>query len=208
MFASCACPLPTEIGDIPALECGENLGQIQKIVFQRRQATGSPTFATLILPATLANWTTLKTASDATKVQTTPFFENFIIPHVEAITEGGNDNTTLDGTPLVVGASTVSVTGNFRSIPAAMLAALKAFNCENDLTIFMINEFGKIIGESTTLVSTDFRGIEITEFFIGDGGNEGKNTQDKTMFRFNLRYGWRDKLKFVTPSNFNARFDL
>ncbi len=208
MFASCACPGLSELAAIPAFTCGENLGQIQKIIFQRRQATGSPTFATLILPQTLANWTALLTETDDTKVVATPLFENFIIPAVEAITEGGDDNTTLNGVPLVVGASTISVTGNFRSIPAAILRALKAYNCEPNLTVFFVNEFDKIIGRSTTSASTDFRGIPISEFFIGDGGNEGKNTQDKTMFRFNLNYGWRDNLKFVTPTDFSALFDL
>ena len=208
MFASCACPPAVAITDIPVEDCGENLGQIQRIVFQRRQATGSPTFATLVLPTLIANWDTLKTATDATKVQATPLFEGFTIPAVEAITEGGDDNTTLDGVPLVVGASTITVPGNFRSLPSSILKALKAYNCEKNLTVFLVNEFGKIIGQSTTDASTDFRGLEILEFFIGDGGNEGKNTQDKTMFRFNLRYGWRDKLKFVTPADFDARFDL
>lgn len=208
MFASCACPGLTELAAIPAYTCGENLGQIQKLIFQRRQATGSPTFATLILPQTLANWTALLTETDNTKVVATPLFENFIIPPVEAITEGGDDNTTLNGVPLVVGASTISVTGNFRSIPAEILRALKAYNCEPNLTVFMVNEFDKIIGRTTTPASTDFRGIPISEFFIGDGGAEGKNTQDKTMFRFNLTYGWRDNLKFVTPTDFSALFDL
>jgi hypothetical protein len=208
MFASCACPQPAAIIDIPALTCGENIGQIQKIIFQRRQATADPTFATQLLPQVLANWQDLQSATDDTKVQVTPFCENVIIPPVEAITEGGDDNTTLDGVPLVVGASTISVTGDFRSIPSAILAALKKYNCENLLTVFFINEFGKIIGQKTNSAATDFRGIDILEWFIGDGGNEGKNTQDKTMFRFNLRYGWRDNLIFVTPTDFNARFDL
>ena len=208
MFASCACPLPEEITDIPAQGCGGNIGQIQRIIFQRRQPTGTPTFATRVLPQTLANWTTLLTATDATKVQVTPLFQNHVIPPVTAITEGGDDNTTIDGNTNVVGASTIEVTGEFPNLPAAILAALKMYNCEPNLTVFFVTEYKKIMGWSTTLASADFRGIDIREFFIGDGGSDGKNTTDKTMFRYNLKYGWRDRVKFVTPTDFDPLFDL
>lgn len=208
MFASCACPLPTEITDIPAEVCAENIGQIQRIIFQRKQATGSPTFATQVLPKTLANWTTLLTATDSTKVQATPLFQAHVIPQVTAITEGGDDNSTIDGNQNVVGASTIEVTGEFPNLPAAILAALQLYNCEPNLTVFFVNEYKKILGWSTTLVSTDFRGIDIKEFFIGDGGSEGKNTTDKTMFRYNMKYGWRSRLRFVTPTDFDPLFDI
>lgn len=204
MLAFCTCPAPVEIPDITPFTCGEDFGQIQKLVFQRRQAT--PTFATLIAPQTLANWTTLKTASDATKVQTTPFFENFIVPPVEAITEGGDDNTTLDGVAIVVGEGTPIATGNFRSLPSATFEELQKFNCEATLTAFWINEYGKIIGYSGN--GTTFEGIPMTEWYIGDKGINGKNTQDKNMFRFAMRAGWSKKLKQITPTDFNARFDL
>lgn len=206
MFASCTCPTPAAIGTIGAFTCGENLGQIQKIIFQRRQ-TVKP-FTALLPPDEKASWTPLFASVNSTKVQITPFFENFIIPQVEAITEGGDDNTTLDGNAIVVGASQIRATGNFRSLPASILKALKAYNCEPDLTVYLVNEFSKIIGKSIDGTPENFEGIPITEFFIGDGGNDGKNTQDKTAFGFNLRYGWRDTLYQVIPSDFDPRFQL
>ena len=202
-FVSCTCPLPAAIGGITAVTCGENLGQIVKIAFQR---AGSPFigFTGVLNHADLlASWTAKKAAADATKIQVTPFLENMVIPQVEAITEGGDDNSTIDGRVIVVGASTIQVTGQFRSLPAATLRELKAYSCENDLTAYFINEFGKIIGVSEDDV--ELAGIPIYEWFIGDGGSEGKNTQDKTIYRFNMNYGWRDYLKFVTPSDFNGR---
>jgi hypothetical protein len=204
MLAFCECPQPAAIGAIPAFTCGEDFGQIQKIVFQRRQAVA--TFATVLAAGTLANWTALKAALAGTKVVITPFFENFIIPPVEAITEGGDDNTTLDGLAVVVGRSTPIVTGNFRSLPGATFEALEAYICEPDMTMFWINEFGKIIGDSHD--GTDVWGIPVHEWFIGDKGAAGKNTQDKNMFRFGLRAGWSKKLKIITPVDFNARYDL
>lgn len=207
MFSSCACPQPAAIGNIGAFTCGENLGQIQKLIFQRRQAADALPFA-VNPPAEYDSWEAFFTALGVTKMQITPNFEAFVIPAVEAITEGGDDNTTLDGNSVIVGASQVAVTGNFRMIPASILRALKAYNCEGDLTVYMVNEFSQIIGRSLTNDIVGFQGIPITEWFIGDGGNEGKNTHDKTMFRFNFRYGWRDYLYKVTPTDFDPRFEL
>lgn len=209
MLAFCECPQPAAIGAIPAFTCGEDFGQIQKFVFQRRQANPSfPTFNTAGVgdASLLASWTPLKAAADSTKVVATPFFEAFTIPPVDAITEGGDDNTTLDGVAVVVGQTTPVGVGNFRSLPAAIFAALKLYNCEPDLTVFMISEFGKIIGQSPDGVK--FTGIPVSEFFIGDKGVQGKNTQDKYNFRLAFRAGWSETIKIVNPADFDARYDL
>lgn len=204
MLAFCDCPQPAAISAIPAFTCGEDFGQIQKLVFQRRQAAAP--FATVVAAGTLANWTTLKAAVGNTKVVSTPFFENFIIPGVEAITEGGDDNSTLDGLALVVGRTTPVATGNFRSLPAATFVAIEKYACEPDMTVFMINEFSKIIGHS--IDGTKVAGFPIQEFFIGDKGIEGKNTQNKSLFRFGLRAGWSKTAIVVTAVDFDPRFDL
>lgn len=206
MFIDCLCPQATAITTIPAMTCGENLGQIYKLAFQRRQ-TSAP-FPTKVGSGAgdaglLASWTALKSASDSTKIQCTPKAENIIIPPAEKITEGGNDNTTTDGIPDVVGVSVIEATGQFRSLTGTLLTALKAYNCEESLSVYLINEFGYIIGYSAN--GTTFAGIPIYNWFIGDGGSEGKNTKDKTLFSFNLLYGWRNKLAIVSPADFNGR---
>lgn len=206
MFVDCICPPAAALTAIPTLTCGENLGQIVKYAIQRKQASAPfPTKAGVGAgdAGLLASWTTLKAASDATKVTVGPFCENIVIPPVEAITEGGDDNSTLDGMPIVVGATVVQVTGQFRSLPGSILTVLKLLNCEPNLTLYLINEFGYLIGYSAN--GTTFAGIPIDNFFIADGGSEGKNTHDKTMFRWNLRYGWRDKLAIVKPADFSGR---
>lgn len=201
MLAFCVCPPADALTAISPFTCGEDFGQIQKLALQRKQA--APPFATVADAGTLADWTTLKAATDATKVVVTPFFENFVIPPVEAILEGGDDNTTLDGAPIVVGQTTPAATGTFRSLPSAIFEQLQLLNCEANLTWYGINEFGKIIAYSAN--GTTIEGIPLTEFFIGDKGAQGKNTQDKSNFRFNLRAGWSKKLKIVTPVDFDAR---
>jgi hypothetical protein len=204
MLPFCACPEPEELPAIVEPTCGEDYGQIVKFVFQRRQAT--PSFATLAAAGLIANWTTLKSAADATKVVTTPFFENYVLPPVEAITEGGDDNTTLFGSPRTVGETSPVGTGNFVSLPAATFEELRAYVCFKNLTVFMINEYGKIIGRSPN--GTTFTGIPIIEFYIGDKGLNGKNTLDKNMFRVPMRAGWSLKNKIITPTDFDALYDL
>lgn len=204
MLSFYECPPPAAIAEIPAITCIEDIGQIQKIIFQRRQAT--PTFATLVLPQTLANWTPLKAAVDSTKVQVTPFFEGFTITGVTALKEGGDDNSTLDGVAIVTGQSTPIANGNFRSLPVNVFESLEKYNGEPNLTVWFITEFGKIWGHSEN--GTTFEGVPITEWFIGDKEVLGKNTNNKNMFTFALRAGWTKKLKAVVPTDFNARYDL
>ena len=203
MLGFCVCPPAAAIPGITAFTCGEDFGQIQKFIFQRRGATP---IDTLVNAALLATWTALLAAVDVEKVVVTPFFENFVLPPVEAITEGGDDNTTLDGVARVVGQTTPNGTGNFASLPSATFEEIQAYACEGDLTVYLINEFEKIIGYSAN--GTTFQGIPVTNFYIGDKGLNGKNTVDKNMFRVSFRAGWSKKLKTITPTDFNPRYDL
>jgi hypothetical protein len=203
MLGFCVCPPPEALPSISAFTCGEDFGQIQKFIFQRRL---SANIATLTAAALLATWTALLAETDVEKVTVTPFFENFVLPPVEALTEGGDDNTTLDGVARVVGRTTPTGTGNFASLPSSIYEELEVYNCEQDLTVYMINEFSQIIGYSAN--GTTFHGIPVTNFFIGDKGLNGKNTVDKNMFRVSFRAGWSKKLKRVTGTDFDARYDL
>lgn len=203
MFGNCTCPPAAAIGDIPDLDCGFDIRQVQKIIVARYKPD---TFATLTTPTLLTNWTPLLTATDDTKHQVTPFVETFVIPAADAILEGGDDNTTVDGQPIVVGAAQIRATGLFAEIPGPLLVALKAFSCEANLMVYFINQDGNIFGQNPT--GTKFTGTRVGSWFVGDAGNEGLNTRDKAPVGFNLRYGWRDKLIMIKPTDFDARFDL
>lgn len=206
----CACPPSSNLTAIPVNDCGENIGQIQKFLFQRVQATASPTVPAIADASELATWTTLKGLSTSAKVIVSPYAEEVVIPRGTPLTEGGDDNTTLNGNAIVIGAAAIPVTGIFRSLKAAVLRAMKALNCEATagLSVGFINDAGQIIGRSTGDATTDFRLFPIVSFFIGDPGAEGLNTHDKAPFSFGLRYGWRDRIKFVTPTDFDALVDL
>src|SRR6056300_1371793 len=98
---SCSCPLPTAIGDITPNSCPDNFGQIQKVIFQRRGFVFDGTVGKDI--TLLADWQALQVAVDDTKVQVSPFTYNAIITAGESITNGGGDNTTLNGEVELVG---------------------------------------------------------------------------------------------------------
>ena len=199
---NCDCPPSAALGDIDAQDCPEDLGQVQRLFFQR---LGAGSFATEIIFAAQATWTPLFIAADGTKITKSPRFENHIIPQVEPITEGGGDNTTLDGAEVVLGSGPVTVTGTFRSVKNAIIEQMKLLGCESTpgqspgLGVFMVNEFGKLIGIQSGIAGTTVSPIPVTSFFVSDSGNDGKNTNDKSNFRYNLKEGWRNGLILVQP---------
>lgn len=203
MFGNCVCPPGDAIVDIPDNDCGFSLLQVQKIIVARRSNSA---FATLLLPQVLANWTTLLTATDDTKAQITPFVEEFKIPQADPILQGGDDNTTIDGAPIPVGAAQIRAEGKFPEIASTVLEALKAFNCERDLMVYLVNQNSMIYGINPT--GTVFTGIPIRAWFVGDAGNDGLNTRDKAPIGFNLRYNWRNKLVGIIPTDFDPLLDL
>lgn len=201
----CSCPAPASLVSIPNFDCKENLGQIQRLVFQRRgwvfqseDGIGGITVK--------ASWDPLITSTGNDKIVCTPFVEGFSIPSGEPITEGGGDNSTLDGAEIVLGAGSITSEGFFRSIPSHVAEALQALNCEGDLAVYMVNEYGQLIAEEH--VTGKYRPFPVNFVWIGDPSNEGKNTHDKTPIRMNFIGGWRKKLRLLTPGDFDAKYDL
>jgi hypothetical protein len=200
---ACICPLPAALTSVPNQACPEDLGQIQKAVFQRRGTN----FVTAVNAITaLASWTAYFAAVGNTKTVITPFFESATITPPEAVTEGGNDNTTLDGNELVVGETNPIFNATFRSIQHLIVKAMRSLRCE-DLVVYLINEYGQIIGSSTDN-GVNVTGIPIKAFYIGTSGNEGKNTNDKAPMRFTMSANWRDTIWIANPIGFNAKTDL
>jgi len=207
---ACVCPQPASLTAILRATCKENLGQIQRFIFQRIHADNRFKVGDLGLITALASWTPLFAAADNTKVVSSPYVENFVIPRTEAATEGGGDNSTIDGIEIVVGANAATAIGQISETPSSVLIALRKLRCEVDLSVFMINQYGQIIGRDGTPGSTgtDVIGIPVQSFFVSDSDNNGLNTRDKADIRFGLPYGWRDNLVITTPADFNAKTQL
>lgn len=199
-MGACNCPLPTAIETIPTNDCPFDIRQVQKFIFQRAgyvwdTAGGVPTDI-----STSADWTTLVGATDDTKVAVTPFVGgNPIITAGDVISEGGGDNSTLNGVELVTGTNPSLCTSDFKSISPEQETALKTLMCE-DLVVYLVTQDDKLLALDND-VATQSVGIPISAFFFSDRDNQGFATKDTNKMQFSLKAGWSEKLKFVVPES-------
>lgn len=199
------CPLPASIGDLSKLACAVNFGQIVRVGFQRvgyafTDITDEAEWDALLAAPSVGPPVT----TDQDKVQITTFCENVIIPQSEAITEGGDDNTTLFGQALVVGKGQITVTGRFRGLDSDGKRELDPYLSEasvyNQIGVYLINEFGQVIASNPTGPSTAGATVfPIQSFFISDVGSEGFNTNNFNNFQWNFISGWADNFYVYDP---------
>jgi hypothetical protein len=191
------CPVPTKLVTVQNPSCPENIGQIQKIIFQRARANWvfDSTGGTDIQD--LASWTPLLTATDDTKIVIAPNTVSVVITPPTALTTGGNDNSTLNGRKLNTGFSSVELTGMFRSMPSEIIAQLKMLQKGEDLVWYGVNQFGQIVARDIYPghPGEKVAGIPLFSPFFGDAGNEGYAKDDMANFSFGMDYGWRSDLQ-------------
>ena len=215
MSLLCSCPIAASLTAIPEVTCPEDIGQIQKIIIQReKQADGTLNAITIAStnPNELATWSTLKSASDYTKVVISPFIHNPSTAVGEPIYYGGSDNTTVDGVPLLVGRDFTQFTGEFIRVPQSVIKVIKTLECEGEtttgLSIFMIDEHSRIWGLSTDS-GTTFTGVPIQSFFVCDKLLGGKNEPDRNAVNWSFKPNWSDYLYSITPvTGFDPLRDL
>ena len=201
----CNCPNPTALTEIPGADCPFDIKQIQKIVFQR----GGNVFVTDTIKV-LATWTALKTATDSTKVVVSPFIGgNPLITPGGAITEGGGDNSTLNGEETVTGSNPSLFTCDFKSITPAQEEAIKKLICEKNIQVYFITEENKILTTQEGLTANDsHKGFPISAFYLGDRDNQGFGKQDIHKMRFSLKAGWSEKIVKIAATDFSPLVDL
>lgn len=209
-MALCGCAPSAEIQDISTATTKERLGQIQKFMLQRTKDGSTVNSITIGTsnPNLLATWTALKSATDNTKVQTSPYVENPAFEAGEAREYGGG-NETIGGIPITIGRSPSSFNGEFLDMPQSVIEELKKYECEDGISVFLINECGAIIGltdDHTT--PTTFKGIPVRSFFVSDKMIGGYDSVDKNMVKWMFLPNWSDKLHVVTPSDFEALTQL
>lgn len=146
-------------------------------------------------------------AVGSTKIVGTPLFSGLVIPPGEALTEGGNDNSTLNGVAELRGLGTVHVTGQFKNLDADVRAALRKLTQESvtpggtNLWAYGVNRFGQLIYLSNA--TTGVLGIKIYNFVTPDVGSEGFNRDNITPFAFDLEPGWSDGVKVLSVPAFS-----
>lgn len=209
--------LGTEIPDIPIDATGDDLGQVQKLVFQPlRKADGTfnafvPNHATTpTTPTLLADWTALFAASDLTKPTISPFLST---PENEPgeKREFGGGNQTVNGIPLVMGRNASSFSGMFYAIKQATIKVLKGY-IGDAIGVYLIDEHGNIAGVDNGLASDnaayEIRPIPIYSFFVSDKKLGQFEEPDGNAFDFKFRPNWSDNLTVLTPTDFDALSDL
>ena len=209
---ACNCPLPTALTTITATTCPEEIGQIQRAWFVRKGnviwdtatagAANVPLTITGDLVTEIAGWTVLKAAVDSTKVGFAPLFGGDItVAPGDAITQGGNDNSTLNGQTYFVAFPDSSFSARYDQLSAVQTANLKLLVCE-DLEVYFINDAGDIIGDAS--VTGTFKGFDCTNVALQSRNVQGFATRDSNIMSFQLNADWDTTFEKQTPTDFKA----
>lgn len=193
-----SCPPATALSQINKVTCAQFFDQIVMALFQRKQSAAP--FANEAALKTLAAWDTLVTAADATKVVFTPVFASATIAESEALTQGGNDNTTFNGIPEYYGEGFAPFAGVFKNLPPAQKKELKKLSGESiatasgvaNLTVFLVNREGQII-------HNNLQGFPIYNFRISSVGTQGLNSPNTNSIGFILPPDWDENAMVTTP---------
>lgn len=209
---TCQCPASAALPDIPAVQCTESFGQIQKVIFQRLKKDDG-TWNTIAKGDKLANWTPLLTASDSTKVVVSPYVQAPTNESGEPITFGGG-NETLGGIEEIIGRNPSTFTGVMRKIPQSVIKAMKGLQCESaadNLGVYLVDENGSIEGTQRTVgapPAKELAPIPIRSLFIGDKSHGGLEAPDSNVIQWSFLPNYSDDLIIVQPTDFNPLTDL
>lgn len=212
MGVICKCPLGASLPDVPKVTCGQQFGQIQKVIFQRlRSADGEKnSFTAEAGIAKKASWTALLSADDDTKVVVSPVIQAPTNTPGEPITFGGG-NETPNGIEEIVGRNPTTFTAVMRKMPQSVIKALKEMQCESwghNLGIYLVDENGAIGALQDPTAETTHYPIPIRSLFIGDLGLGGLETPDNNAIQWAFPGNWSDDLVIIAPEDFNPLEDL
>ena len=206
----CNCPKNTALTEIPQQDCPFNLRQIQRYIFQRGgylfDVAGTPPSDIQLL----ADWQALKTVMDDTKVVITPLIgADPVIESGDAITNGGGDNSTLNGVEENEGTNPASASAMFKSISPEIEKAMKNLICETDLVVYFVLQGGRIAAKKIE-GSDQYTGFTAQSFFFSDRGNQGFGTKDLNTMTFQMPAGWSEDIVIFDSDelNFNPITDL
>jgi hypothetical protein len=215
LLACGICPPATELSDIPATVCGKGMGQIQRylLLAAGKVIWDSGTPANNV-PVTIVNdliedktgWDVLKTATDLTKVIRTPLIggDSGITAGTE-LTEGGGDNSTLNGATLSNGTNPADGIARFDNLDKDQIKAFREIYCyfkavgSGSVEMYMISQDNTLWARKSGVLIT---GFPLQKFYLGAKGNAGLNSRDSNEMTFQLE---ADYDEYLTPIavNFN-----
>jgi len=214
MGLNCGCPAGAHLADLEIADCKESLGQIQKVIIQRRY--GSAGVLNSIPEASIkskAAMTALATAADGTKIIISPYIQNPTTTPGEARTFGGG-NQTLGGVEIIIGREATAFEGIIYQEKQSTIKTMKEYSCEN-IGVYLIDENGNIgaikkeITEGNT-TSVVYQPIPILSFFVGDKNLGGYEEPDSNTIRWSFLPNWSDDLEIIKQStmDYNPLTDL
>lgn len=187
----CPCPLPTAIPSISNVTCKEAFSLVGKLGFQQL----GNSFVDITLQT---EWDTYLAAVDSTKIALTPLtLDSQEFPSSTPITVGGDDNTTFDGAPIIVGETSITASFIIRDLPIAAYKELKAFVCEVSRTGIYL------MGNNFVISDENDSAIKISSFFIGTPSLGGRTDTNNYPITITFPAGWWAKAKFNPIDTFN-----
>ena len=208
MGLNCGCPAGAHLADLQIADCKESLGQIQKVLIQRRY--GSAGVLNTIPAASIKTKTAmvaLATAADGTKLIVSPYIQNPTTTPGEARTFGGG-NQTLGGIEIVIGREATQFEGIIYQEKQSTIKTMKEYSCE-DIGVYLIDENGNI-GALQKESNGAYMPIPVLSFFVGDKNLGGYEEPDSNTIRWNFLPNWSDDLVIVKQSemDYNPLTDL
>jgi hypothetical protein len=207
MGLNCGCPQASALPYVEISACSESIGQVQKVIFQRMYASTGVKNA-VASPTIKASWTALMSATGATKAVISPYVQN---PSTEpgAARKFGGGNATVNGQEIMIGRESTAFTASMYNVKQVTIAQLKQFMCEEEIGVYLLDEFGRIIGSNSGTVDTPVLSpLQIRSLFVGDKKLGGLEEPDANTIEWSFVPNWSDTMYIVTPTDFNPISDL
>lgn len=208
MGLNCGCPAGAHLADLQIADCKESLGQIQKVIIQRRFSSAgvlNKIAATDIKSKTAM--AALAAAADGTKIIISPYIQNPTTTPGEARTFGGG-NQTLGGIEIVIGREATSFEGIIYQEKQSTIKTMKEYSCE-DIGVYLIDENGNI-GAIKDGAKEEYHPIPLRSFFVGDKNLGGYEEPDSNTIKWSFLPNWSDDLEIIkqTDMDYNPLTDL
>lgn len=208
MGLNCGCPAGAHLADLQIADCKESLGQIQKVIIQRRFSSAgvlNKIAATDIKSKTAM--AALAAAADGTKIIISPYIQNPTTTPGEARTFGGG-NQTLGGIEIIIGREATSFEGIIYQEKQSTIKTMKEYSCE-DIGVYLIDENGNI-GAIKNGTKDEYSPIPLRSFFVGDKNLGGYEEPDSNTIKWNFLPNWSDGLEIIkqTDMDYNPLTDL
>lgn len=208
MGLNCGCPAGAHLADLQIADCKESLGQIQKVIIQRRfNSAGvlNKIAATDIKSKTAM--AALASAADGTKIIISPYIQNPTTTPGEARTFGGG-NQTLGGVEIIIGREATSFEGIIYQEKQSTIKTMKEYSCE-DIGVYLIDENGNI-GAIKNGTKDEYSPIPLRSFFVGDKNLGGYEEPDSNAIKWSFLPNWSDDLEIIkqTDMDYNPLTDL